>query len=198
MFAGAVGHRATRPSGIPAMTEQTATVKVWDIFVRIFHWSFAATIIAAWLTQEWADDGGNSWHDWLGYTALGLAIARIIWGFIGTRYARFSDFVHWPAHYVRYMGELLTGRDRRPIGHNPLGGLMILILLGLAIGTGVTGYFLTENGSNFIGEDMEDLHEVLGNLFLIAVPLHILGVVWESVRHKENLTKAMITGRKRA
>lgn len=182
------------------MSETQKTIKVWDIFVRVFHWTFAVAITLAWVSHEWRGVG-RSWHEWLGYTALGLAILRIVWGFVGTKYARFSNFLHWPGHYVRYLGALLRGTEKRYVGHNPLGGLMIVALLITAIGTGVTGYYLTQYSAGPFGGDeefLEELHELLSNLFLVLVPLHILGVIWESIRHKESLVKAMITGLKKA
>jgi cytochrome b len=169
------------------------TARVWDPFVRLFHWSFAAAIAAAWLTHE----SGTDWHLWLGYTALTLAVLRIMWGFVGSRHARFSDFVRSPAAILSYAVASLRRREPRSLGHNPLGGAMILFMLGLAIGLGVTGYLMTTR--MFFGVAwMEEFHELLSNLFLIAVPLHILGVIWESIRHHENLVAAMVTGRKRS
>jgi cytochrome b len=169
------------------------TTQVWDPVVRVFHWSFAAAIAAAWLTHE----SGTHWHRWLGYVALTLAGLRIVWGFVGTRHARFTDFVRSPATVWRYALASLQRRETRSLGHNPLGGLMILFMLALGIGLGVTGYLMGTR-TYFGVEWMEELHETLSNLFLIAVPLHILGVVYESVRHRENLAAAMVTGRKRA
>lgn len=175
-------------------------VKVWDPFIRIFHWSFALAILLAWVSHEWRGTG-RTWHEWFGYGALGLAVLRIGWGFVGTHFARFTEFLHRPGHYVRYLADSFRGREMRYLGHNPLGGLMVVALLLVAIGCGVTGYYLTDRSSILLGlrhGAQEEVHEVLGNLFVILVPLHILGVIWESVRHKENLTNAMITGRKRA
>lgn len=181
------------------MSVEKTEINVWDPLVRVFHWSFALLIIATWMTHE-LRGSGRTWHEWLGYGALGLAVVRIGWGFVGSKHARFGDFLHWPMHYVRYLGALLRGKERRYVGHNPLGGLMVIVLLGLALALGVSGYYLTQRGASPFGlghRDQEALHGLLSNLFLIAVPLHILGVIWESVRHKENLARAMITGRKR-
>jgi cytochrome b len=172
---------------------ESPTVPVWDLFVRLFHWTFAAGMIAAWLTHE----SPRGWHEWLGYTTFALALLRIAWGFVGTRHARFSDFVRSPVATWSYLAALLRRREGRFLGHNPLGGIMVLALLTLAIGLGVTGYLMGTRA--FFGvEWMEEVHETLSNLILIAVPLHILGVVWESMRHHENLAASMVTGRKRA
>jgi cytochrome b len=176
-----------------ARPSRDSTVPVWDLFVRLFHWLFATAMIAAWLAHE----SPGRWHQWLGYTALALAVLRIVWGFVGTPHARFTDFVRSPRATWAYLLAFLRRREHRFLGHNPLGGIMVLALLALAIGLGVTGY-LMETRAFFGVEWMEDLHETLSNLFLIAVPLHILGVVWGSVRHHENLVASMLTGRKRA
>lgn len=175
-------------------------VTVWDPVVRIFHWTFAIAILGAWVSHEWRGSG-RQWHEWLGYAALGLAIFRILWGFIGTKYARFSEFLHLPRYYLSYFFDLLKRKERRYLGHNPLGGLMVIALLLVALGTGITGHYLTDRSSVLLGlghRAQEEVHEVLGNLFMILVPLHILGIIWESVRHKESLTKAMFTGKKRS
>jgi cytochrome b len=123
-------------------------------------------------------------------------VLRIGWGFVGTRHARFADFVRSPAATWAYAVASLRMREPRLLGHNPLGAAMILLLLALSLGLAVTGYLMTTRA--FFGIAwMENIHETFSNLFLIAVPLHILGVVWESVRHHENLAKSMVTGRKR-
>ena len=172
--------------------EPDLTVRVWDPFVRLFHWSFATAMVAAWLTHEFPGD----WHQWLGYAALALAVLRIGWGFVGSRHARFGDFVRSPKVIWTYSAAALRGREQRFLGHNPLGGLMVVGFLALSLGLGVTGYLMTTRA--FFGVAwMEEIHETFSNLFLIAVPLHLLGVVWESVRHHENLVAAMLTGRKR-
>lgn len=184
---------------MPATKDLKPTVLVWDILIRIFHWSFAILITLAWFSHEWRGSG-RLWHEWLGYAALGLAALRIIWGLVGSKYARFTDFVHLPSHYFKYFAALLRGREKRYLGHNPIGGLMVVALLLLALGSGVSGYVLTQRGMSLFGmghRQLEGLHGLLGNLFLIAVPLHILGVIWESFRHRENLILAMINGRKR-
>jgi len=182
------------------MADTIRRVKIWDILVRLFHWSFALAITFAWLSHEWRGPG-REWHEWLGYAALTLAGLRIVWGFVGTRYARFGDFLHFPMHYFRYLGQILTGHEKRYLGHNPLGGLMVVALLLLAVAAGVTGYVLSHRGMTLFGlghRDLEHWHGLIGDAFVVLVPLHILGVVWESVRHRENLVGAMISGWKRA
>lgn len=181
------------------MADRIDQTKVWDIFIRLFHWSFALAVVLAWLSHEWRGTG-RTWHEWFGYAALGLAALRIIWGFVGSKYARFSQFLHWPVQYFRYLHNVFTGKEARYLGHNPLGGLMIIALIVVVIATGITGYYLTDRTSILFGlghRAQEEVHEILGNLFVILVPLHILGVIWESLRHKENLTWSMVTGWKK-
>jgi len=182
------------------MSRTKEDVRVWDIGVRLFHWSFAAAITAAWLTH-FIHDRTHAVHTWIGYVAVALVAGRILWGLVGTEHARFTSFIKSPLQVLRYTGQVLTGREPRHLGHNPLGALMIVALLALAIAQGVTGYVMTHRGLSLFGlahHDLEELHGFMGNLFLIAVPVHVIGVVFASLRHKENLAKAMITGRKRA
>lgn len=96
------------------MLEEYRTVRVWDLFVRLLHWTFAAAMILAWLTHEWF----RGWHEWVGYTALAVALLRIGWGFVGTRYARFADFIHSPRAILTYSIASLRGREPRFLGHN--------------------------------------------------------------------------------
>ena len=175
------------------MTEaKERTVSVWDPFVRLFHWSLVAAIATAWLVEE-----GELVHRYAGYVAGGLVTARILWGFVGTKYARFSQFIRSPFAALRYLREEATGRGQRYIGHNPAGAAMIIALILLTLGTGFTGWLSTTEayfGVDWVGE----VHEVLANLMLASIILHVAGVIFSSLRHGENLVRAMITGRKRA
>ncbi len=169
-----------------------ATVKVWDLFVRVFHWSLVASFAIAWITaDEW-----DRLHEWAGYAAVALVGCRIVWGFIGTKYARFSDFVRSPFAMFGYLRDVLRGQERRYIGHNPAGGAMILALLAGIIGLGLTGWMMTTNA--FWGvEWVEEVHEALANGMLVLVGLHVVGVLVAGLRHGENLVAAMLTGHKR-
>lgn len=168
------------------------SVRVWDRFVRVFHWSLVALIAAAWLTPE-----AKLIHHWIGYAVLGLVAARLIWGVIGSRHARFSDFVRGPVGVLAYLRDLLRGQERRYLGHNPAGGAMIVALLAVIAVTGVSGWLMLTD--RFWGSEMmEEIHEISANLILILVGCHVAGVIWESLRHRENLVRSMITGRKRA
>ena len=183
----------TDQSSAAGGTSPPATVPVWDVFVRVFHWSLAVSFAVAWITaDEW-----DRLHEWAGYSASALVGLRIVWGFVGAPHARFSDFVRSPFVVLGYLGDVLRGRERRFLGHNPAGGSMIIALLFGICSLGVTGWMLTSNA--FWGvEWVEDVHEVLANGLLALVPLHVAGVLMASFSHRENLVRAMLTGRKRA
>ena len=168
-------------------------IRVWDPFVRIFHWSQALLIAAAWLLAD-----AVKWlHEWAGYGVLALILMRVAWGFVGPRHARFSDFVRGPRAVLVYLRDLLTGRERRYLGHNPAGGAMILALLVVTAATALTGWLQTTDA--FWGsQPMEEIHEALATAILVLVALHVGGVILESRRHGENLVRAMFTGWKRA
>lgn len=168
-------------------------VKVWDFFVRILHWSLVGGVFGAWITRE----GDDILHVQFGYLVLGIVALRIIWGFVGFRHARFVDFVRSPRETISYLRSIIGRREPRYLGHNPLGGWMILALLATITGICVTGWLYTTDaywGVAWVGE----LHASLTDLLIGLVTLHILGVVFTSIRQRENLIKAMVTGRKRA
>lgn len=169
-----------------------ATVKVWDPFVRVFHWSLATLFVVAYLTG----DEIEKVHIAAGYTIAGLVGLRIVWGFIGPAHARFANFVRSPRDVLTYLRDVALLRAPRYIGHNPAGGAMIVALLVMLIGTCTTGFMLTTDtfwGANWA----EEVHEVFANLTVALIVFHVLGVLIASFEHRENLVKSMITGRKR-
>jgi cytochrome b len=170
-------------------------IRVWDPLVRIGHWSLMAGIALAWITHD-----AGAVHEWLGYFVLAVVAVRIVWGLVahgGSRYARFSQFVHSPAHTLEYGKQILAHREPRHIGHNPLGGWMIVALLVSIALVGASGWLYTTD--RFWGVKwVEELHEGLANLMLTLVALHIGGVIFSSLRHGENLVVSMLNGRKRA
>lgn len=184
------------PTGTPGQ------IKVWDPFIRIFHWSLAGFFLIAFITED-------DWlylHSFAGYAILALLAFRVCWGLIGTRYARFSSFV-FPLATVRdYLRSLLSGSPRHYLGHNPAGGLMILVMLVLLLLTCLSGVAtLAAEGLGPLANTwvaglpehwLEEVHEVLANLMLLMVIVHLGGVVVSSLLHKENLVKAMLNGRK--
>ena len=170
-----------------------ATVKVWDPFVRVFHWSLVALFATAYVTGDEIEQV----HVAAGYAIAGLLALRIMWGFVGPRHARFANFVRPPREAFGYLRDALLLRARRYIGHNPAGGLMIIALIVMLVGTCATGYLMTTDaywGSNVL----EDVHGALANATVALVVLHVLGVLVASFEHGENLVKSMVTGRKRA
>ncbi|MBS0571540.1 MAG: cytochrome b/b6 domain-containing protein [Proteobacteria bacterium] len=174
-------------------TRQTGTVRVWDPFVRIFHWTLVSAFFGAYLLGE---DGGTV-HQWLGYTVLGLVALRIVWGVIGTPHARFANFIPSPRRLLAYAKDLAARREARHLGHNPAGAVMIVALLLTVAATGITGWLQTTDA--FWGSQvMEDVHEVFANTMLALIGLHVAGVLYSSLRHRENLVRAMFTGRKRS
>jgi cytochrome b len=178
------------------MTERTVmgrTVKVWDPVVRLFHWGLAVSFAVAWLTAETWDN----LHEWVGYLAAALVAVRVFWGLVGSRYARFRQFVRPPAAALTYLRDVVAGRERRYLGHNPAGAVMIVALIAAMAGTALTGWMFTLDAFWGVGW-IEDLHEGLASLMLVMVAVHVAGVVIASARHRENLVRAMISGRKRA
>lgn len=183
----------------PASEPQTSSpdarppVRVWDLFVRVFHWSLVLTFAVAWLTRHSSDD----LHHLAGYAAGALVLLRVVWGVIGTHYARFRQFVRGPQTTVGYLRAIVTGHEARYLGHNPAGGLMIVALLAAMAGTATTGWMMTTDafwGVGWVGR----LHELMAQGTLALVLLHLLGVVIASRRHHENLVGAMLSGLKRA
>ncbi len=166
-------------------------VKIWDPLVRLFHWS----LVAAFAANALFVDEESALHLWLGYTIVGLVLIRILWGFVGSRYARFSSFPPSLSGATGQLTEIATGRRRIHPGHTPLGALMIYNLLASLLAIGLSGYMMTTN--MFWGiEWVEDLHEAFAIWVEISVVLHIAAVIFESRRTKVNLPRAMVTGYK--
>jgi cytochrome b len=177
-------------------------IKVWDPLIRVFHWSLVSGFIIAFVTEdEWLN-----LHVYAGYTILGLLAIRLLWGFVGTRYARFTDFVRPPREALRYVKGMLSPRSKRYLGHNPAGGLMILaLLISLSITSisglvtyGIEGFgpladWLHSHGV-WNDEGFEEAHEFFANFSLGLVGIHLAGVLLGSLAHGENLVRAMFTG----
>ena len=168
------------------------SVRVWDPLVRIAHWSLVGGIVVAWLTRH----GGGALHEWAGYLTIAVVIVRIIWGFVGPPHARFAHFVRPPSATSEYAALVYLGRDPRYLGHNPLGGWMIVALLVTALAVAGSGWLYVTD--RFWGvEWVEELHEGLSNLLFALAGLHITGALVASWRHSENLAGAMVHGNKR-
>ena len=171
---------------------KTRQVRVWDILVRFTHWTVAAGIIANLLFTE----DGSELHEVVGYVVVGLVVIRLLWGLIGTRYARFSNFFPTPTRLKHHLADLSARRvDEQHLGHNPLAALMMFTLWAVIIGLGLTGYFME---IKLLGNKdlMEGLHEFLANSLYLLVPLHIISAIVMSYWERQNLIKAMITGNK--
>jgi cytochrome b len=187
--------------------QDSKQIKVWDPLVRSFHWILAASFLLAYASGE----DFLTLHSWAGYT-IGIALlVRIVWGFIGTPYARFTDFVTSPGKAFQYAKDALFMRAKRYIGHNPAGGLMIVTMIVSLLITTFTGIALfgaaEQAGpmaslfaaSGSIWEDpLEEVHEFFANFTLLLVAIHVAGVIVESMLHRENLVGSMINGFKRA
>ena len=171
-------------------------MKVWDRFVRVAHWTLVACVLAAWLTGELKIESAQPLHEWLGYAALAVIAARLVWGFTGSRYARFAQFVAGPARTSGYARALIDGSEPRYLGHNPLGGWMIVALLVTAAAASLTGW-LSITDRYWGVAWVQVAHEVLSNVLIALAVLHVVGVVVTSVRHRENLVAAMWSGVKR-
>lgn len=204
------------------MSETAPSVRVWDPFVRFFHWTLVAAFTVAYLSESepyWL-------HVTAGFIVAGLVAVRIVWGFVGPQHARFSDFVYRPSTVFAYLKGLTTGLSKRYLGHSPAGGAMVIALL-LALtattGTGAYMYFagaadeaLAEGSARTSDDDeadehrtsererdseedaVEELHEFFANLTLFLVILHLGGVALASFAHRENLPRSMVTGIKRS
>ncbi len=167
------------------------SVHVWDRFVRVFHWSLVTCIAVNYFVV----DDGEVLHRWLGYTASAVVCARIVWGFVGSRYARFADFFPTLARVKQHLRNVLSGEHDDYPGHNPVGALKMFALMALVLGLGVTGYM--HGLDAFWGEEwLMELHEGLANALITFAGLHALAAIAMSHVERTNLVKAMVTGMK--
>jgi cytochrome b len=167
----------------------TASKRVWDPLVRVFHWSLVACV----LLNLFVVDDGEDLHQWLGYAASALVAVRVVWGFIGPRHARFADFFPTPRRVVNHVRALMGGEPEHHWGHNPLGALMVLGLLAMVLSLGLTGWMQTLDA--FWGvEWLMDLHEGLGEWLLPMVGLHAGATIIMGRIERTRLVKAMVTG----
>lgn len=170
-------------------TQAPETHRVWDPFVRIFHWSLVACVV---LNQFVLEDGKTA-HEWVGYTASALVLARVLWGFMGTRHARFSDFFPTPTRLAAHLRALQRGELPHHAGHNPLGAVMMLALMALVLALGATGWMQTTDA--FFGEEwLMELHEALAHGLLWAAGLHAAAAIVMGRLERVRLVRAMVTG----
>lgn len=172
---------------------KTETLRLWDPLVRFCHWSLVIVFVGDYFLNE----EGEGWHRWLGYYAVTVVLVRGVWGFIGPPAARWSDFWPTPKRLVCHIRALVCGADYHRMGHSPLGALVMVLMLLLMTGLGISG-FLMEEVDYFWGEDLpRDLHEWMANTLFALVCVHIAAAVVESLRLRENLPWSMITGERR-
>lgn len=181
-----------RSASPPAAAGEAATVRVWNPMVRVFHWSLVAAFAVAWLTG----DEFERLHEATGYVIIALLGVRIVWGFVGSTHSRFADFVYRPSQVVGYLVDTALLRARRYLGHNPAGGAMVVALLLVLAATAGSGFAMTTDAFHD-AHWVEEVHEVMANVAILLVGLHLVGVAVASFEHRENLMRAMITGRKR-
>ena len=167
-------------------------ILVWDLPTRVFHWLLALSFLGAWLSAE--SERYRAVHVALGYTVLGLVAFRLIWGVIGTRYARFTAFPIAPRRVLAYLKSLCTPAPQHHVGHNPAGSLAIYAILALALLAGASGHMAY---NDIGGEPLAELHEAAASAMLGLVALHIGAVIVSSLIHRENLVAAMLHGYKK-
>jgi len=178
-------------------------IKVWDPLVRLGHWSLVVAFLVCYFTQEQEYE----LHLTSGYVVLSIILIRILWGFVGTRYARFSNFVYSPTKILRYLKGFIQNHSPAYTGHNPAGGLMIILLFLGNLVIAISGIALdaAENRAGPLGDThafmylsyIENTHVWATNVTVGLIILHILGVATAGFIHRENLARAMITGKKR-
>lgn len=179
------------------------TIKVWDLFIRTFHWSLVMLFTITYLTE----DDFIDLHVYAGYVIGALLLFRVLWGFIGSKHARFNDFVKTPKQTALYLADVVRFRAKHYIGHNPAGGAMVIALI-LSLSITVLSGLLTYGALEFSGplssiamlvsDDaahlFEETHELFANVTILLIFFHLAGVLIASLQHKENLINSMITG----
>lgn len=188
----------------PPVRPARSPLRVWDLPTRVFHWVLVALLAAAWYTAE---EGPIEWHARIGQALLALIIYRVVWGIVGSETARFRHFVKGPKAVLGYGKGLFSRRTSPAVGHNPLGGLMVLVLLGLVATQATLGLFANDDIyfdgplRHLVSKDMSDtltgLHGQVFDLILVATAIHLAAALFYLAVKRENLIRPMITGRKR-
>jgi cytochrome b len=175
-------------------SEQTGQtmILVWDLPVRVFHWLLVICFAGAWLTSE--SERLQMIHYAFGYTTCLLVCIRLLWGLFGTRYARFSQFLKGPKAVFDHFLAMLRLKPHQDVGHNPAGGLVMIVLMLLILLIGLSGYMSVKE---VFGDFSSEFHESVSHLALALVILHILAAVIMSILEKQNLIRAMVNGKKR-
>jgi cytochrome b len=181
--------------------------RVWDLPVRIVHWLLVAALVGAYATHK-AGVAYFRFHEWFGYTVVVLSAFRIVWGFVGTRHARFASFVRGPRATARYLVDLVRGRHPAYAGHNPLGAWMVVFLLAALFAQGVTGLFANDEIFNtgplygYVADAtslvLTSWHRRIFDWILIGVLVHVAAVIAHRVLARQDLIGPMFSGRKPA
>ena len=167
------------------------SILVWDFPVRVFHWLLVISFAGAWITSE--SEAQQMIHYAFGYSACALVFFRIVWGIVGTRYARFSQFIRGPSETIGHIKSLLTGDQHAGLGHNPAGALAMMSLMALVLLIGLTGYWSVKE---FLGDVVGEAHEAIASIAMAVVVIHIAAAIIMSFMQKENLIRSMVTGKK--
>jgi cytochrome b len=167
-------------------------IMVWDMPVRVFHWLLVICFAGAWLSSE--SERLAMIHYAFGYTACLLVLIRLIWGVIGTRYARFNQFLKSPKAVLGHFMAMLRGHPHHDVGHNPAGGLVMFALMLLILLIGLTGYLSVKE---FLGDFASEAHEAVASLVLGLVIIHVIAAIGMSVFERQNLVRSMVTGKKK-
>jgi cytochrome b len=169
-------------------------ILVWDIPIRLFHWLLAGSFVGAFAIANLVDDESAlfSVHMLLGGTVAFMVLLRIVWGFVGSRYARFDSFSFSPGALLGYLKGAFTQGDKLHVGHNPATSLTAVAMFVLLVGLGVTGVLMSSGA-----EIVEEIHEVLAWGMVVLVGAHVAGIIWHTIRHKDNIALGMLDGRKR-
>lgn len=172
-------------------------IKVFDLPTRLFHWCFAGLFVTIYFITNTFDDESTVFtaHMLLGLMLVFITFLRLIWGVMGSKYARFSSFVLAPRDLLAYLKAVLTGTTEAKVGRNPASSWAALTMMGLGFGLGGTGYLMATGRST---DTLEEVHELMANGFLVVALLHIGGIVLHMVRHKDKMGLSMIHGFKNA
>jgi len=167
-------------------------ILVWDAPTRVFHWLLTGTMLAALSIALAADDDSAVFqlHMLFGLIAAFVVILRLLWGIVGSRYARFGSFLFGPKALLGYLHAALRGRSERYAGHNPGAAYAVYAMLLLTLGLGASGLLMPS------GEAFEEVHEIMAYLMIAVIVVHLIGLVWHTVRERENIALSMIDGRK--
>ena len=167
------------------------TILVWDVPTRLFHWLLVICFAGAWLSSE--SERLQMIHYAFGYSAAALVLFRLVWGLVGTKYARFTQFIRGPKEIIGHLGAAFRGHQHESPGHNPAGGIVMLGLMMIILLIALTGYLSVKE---FLGDFMSGAHEAIASLALALVVIHIAAAIIMSFLQKENLVRAMIDGKK--